>query len=282
MASMGSSRFSQAARSNRRLGIIIDNFTLSTWLCLAAGLYGTISYALPSAARALLVLPLAVLILRTSDALLIMSGLRHNRWMDGVIEGTVTAIPPDAQDDLASGGNNGNIVVFLVGARVNHPLGILAPGAKEFVDYFSSMARDLEKERQDFGMLGASSWLANKERSSDNDILLIYYFRTVAGVEKFAHSESHRKGWEWYTKWSKQYKHLALRHELYHVPAGHHENVFLNSHPTLVGATAWPLETSEKDGAGAWRSPLIAADKKALRTMWGRMGKNSQELRTRE
>ncbi|KAK6386470.1 hypothetical protein LTR65_008943 [Meristemomyces frigidus] len=271
---------SQAARSSRRLGIVIDNFTLSTWLCLAASIYGTLSYALPSAARALLLLPLAVLLLRTSDALLIFAGLRHNRWMDGVVQGTATAIPPDQQDDLIAGGTNGDIVVFLVGARINHPLGILAPGAKDFVDYFSSMARDLEKERKDFGMLGTSSWLANKERSSDNDILLIYYFRTVAGVEKFAHSEAHRKGWEWYTKWSKQYKHLALRHELYHVPAGHHENVFINSHPTLVGATAWSAEApDDKGGADAWRNPLLMADKKALRTMWGRMGRGSEELR---
>jgi hypothetical protein len=35
-------------------------------------------------------------------------------------------------------------------------------------------------------MLGGSSWTGNKERASNNDILYIYYFKDIEGVQKFA------------------------------------------------------------------------------------------------
>ena len=77
---------------------------------------------------------------------------------------------------------DGGIAVFLVGARINHPLGILALGAEEFVSYFSTMENSLEIEAKKYSILGASSRIANKERKTNNEILYIYYFWAVEGV----------------------------------------------------------------------------------------------------
>lgn len=200
-----------------------------------------------------------------------LAGLRKNTWSAGVQEGKTTAV--NNPDQIPASGPNGQIIVFLVGARVNHPLGILAPGVRTFVNYFGSMADDLESRRSEYGMLGSSSWIANKERSSNNDILFIYYFRTVDGVNKFAHDASHLNGLKWYTRFSKHHKHLALRHELYHIPAGHWENIFLNSHPTLIGATSY-----YDGGQGKWATMLQPGTAEPLQSMWGRMG--SDKLRS--
>jgi hypothetical protein len=48
------------------------------------------------------------------------------------------------------------------------------------------MKTDLERKRTKYGMLGGSSWTGNKERASNNDILYIYYFKDIEGVQKFA------------------------------------------------------------------------------------------------
>jgi len=197
-------------------------------------------------------------------------GFMHNIYMDHVVRGAYTAqMPkPDGTYKLS----DEEVMVFMVGACLNHPLGILAPGVNDFVQYFASMKTDLEKNRAKYGMLGGSSWTGNKERATNNDILYIYYFKDIEGVQKFAQDVAHRDGWDWYTKFMKGNSHLAIRHELYHVPKNHWENVFLNSHPTLFGATVSQVKSEgEKE---RWMGPVLVDGKDSkLKTIRGRLGR---------
>ncbi|KAK5169403.1 uncharacterized protein LTR77_005378 [Saxophila tyrrhenica] len=264
---------SQSAKPSRRLGILIDSFKLSTWICVSIVGYSAISWLLPRLQSILLWVPTILLAWASLDALLMHAGLRRNIWMEGVQKGVTNAV--SGGKIVSASGPDGQIVVFLVGAQVNHALGIFSPGVARFVAYFDDIASNLEQRREEFGMLGASSWIADKERSASNDMLYIYYFRTIKGVNKFAQDASHANGWNWYNKFSKQHKHIALRHELYHVPAGHWSNVFLNSHRTLIGAT-----TYKDESLGEWTTMLRSANTKRLRTLWGRMGEGSESLRS--
>ena len=148
-----------------------------------------------------------------AEVALITSGLKRNHLTKEVVPGITTVLGPE--------GKNDDIVVYMVGARANHPLGPLAPGVKELFSYFSQMSQALHLQREEYGMLGTSAWMS-KERSSQNDTMEVFYFRSVEGLHKFANEPNgpHAKAWSWYTKFSKQYKHIAIRHELYHVPKG--------------------------------------------------------------
>jgi hypothetical protein len=49
--------------------------------------------------------------------------------------------------------------------------------------------------------------------------------------------------------------HLAIRHELYHVPKNHWENVFSNSRPTLFGATGSQVNFDGEEEK--WMGPVM-------------------------
>lgn len=147
------------------------------------------------------------------------------------------------------------------------------------------MASAFETRRAEFGMLGSSTWVGAKERAANNDILFIYYFKTVAGVQKMAADPLHLSSVKWYQGFCRERKYLALRHEVYHVPRGHWSNVFLNSQPTLVGAGMFDAnevakgKTEREAGKEEWRSMFVSAEVEGLRRFWDRMGEGSEEIR---
>jgi hypothetical protein len=65
--------------------------------------------------------------------------------------------------------------------------------------------------------------------------MTVLYFRTRAGLEAFAHSPSHREGWDWWNKKSKDLSHIAIYHETYECQPGSWETIYINSVPTLLG-----------------------------------------------
>lgn len=196
-------------------------------------------------------------------------GFIHNSYMDDVIPGTYTVQMPKADGTYEL--SEEEVIVFLVGARFNHPLGMLAPGGKELVKYFEGMQKDLEDNREKYGMLGGSAWVGGKERASNNDNLSIYYFKDTEGVQKFTQENAHREGWDWYTKFEKEHKHLGIRHELYRVPKKNWENVFLNCHPTLFGATSYLVKPDGEDEK--WVGPAIVdGNGSKFKTIRERMG----------
>ena len=63
------------------------------------------------------------------------------------------------------------------------------------------------------------------------------YWKDLPSLYAFAHSQSHRDVWDW---WNSNLKggripHLGIFHEVYAVPKGHWENIYVNYRPFGMG-----------------------------------------------
>ena len=256
--------------------LLRDNFKTSTWLLFGAFAQSLlfVSADIFGVGRLALLPAIILLAWRTFDAVAMTMGWKHNTYMDGVIQKKYSTAFPD---ELGHHGNkpaDSEIVVFLIGTRNNHPMGMLAPGAKELGDYFVKMTRDLHAHAEEFGFLGMTSWLNSADRTTNSELLEVCYFRTVEGLHKFAHSDYHRVGWNWWNKTIKQHPHLSIYHETYHVPKGHWESIYVNSHVSGINATAHRI-TDEMTGKLMYASPIVDASKGLLKTSAGRMSRSN-------
>ncbi|KAI9151389.1 Monooxygenase [Paramyrothecium foliicola] len=189
-----------------------------------------------------------------------------------VIPGRVSAqIPDPTTGAFDSKAASTGLVVLHVGARCNHPLGVLAPGFQEFIGYFKDMNVDLKARASEFGLYSVTTWTGN-ETPTNNAMMNIYYFRDMDCVSRFAHDVLHRKGWSWYKKG--KYPYLGVFHEVYDVPAQNWENIYANMQPTLLGDGAIACNPKETDET-VWINPLVDANIPALRGMLGRMGRKT-------
>jgi len=255
--------------------MIRDNFTISTWLCLGASAQ-ILLYLITNTLgfRSLALLPaLAILAYRTLDSCLITIGWKHNTYLDNIIQKKISTAFPDELGHYGNKPANNDIVVFLIGTRVNHAMGLAAPGVLEMGGYMTQMCKDLNTHAEEFGFLGMTSWLNSTDRATNSEILEVCYFRSVEGLQKFAHSDYHRKAWDWWNKTIKQHPHLAIFHETYHVPKGHWESIYVNSHVSGLNATSHKF-TDEMTGTEMYASPVVDASKGLLKTSAGRMARS--------
>ncbi|KAK3648760.1 hypothetical protein LTR56_001033 [Elasticomyces elasticus] len=253
-------------------GIVIlrDNFTLTTLLCFGAIIQSLLFFTIGRLA----VLPAVVYLLwRTLRAYAMTVGWLHNSYMDNVKLGKASAQFPDAEGNFSSKPADDDIVVFLIGTRVNHPMGLLAPGFKDLGDMFTQMAKDCDDHAEEFGFLGMTSWISNGLRDTNNELLIVGYFRTPEGLHNFAHSKYHTDAWAWWNTNHKTHPHLSIYHETYDVPKGHWETIYINSHPSHLGSASFKVYDNEK-GEEVWQSGLVDASKGALRTSKGRMSRS--------
>ncbi|OCK90339.1 uncharacterized protein K441DRAFT_579923, partial [Cenococcum geophilum 1.58] len=246
-----------------------DQFTISTWLALGALCQATLFLLFGRLAF----LPALLLILyRTADTFLMAVGVKRNHELDGVILKKFSAQYPDTAGNFGNTPANQEIVVFLIGGRINHPLGVLAPGARDLGGYFGKMNKELELNADKYGYLGASNWLSNGERSTTNENLTVMYFRSIEHLHAFAVSPLHRAGWNWWNRFVVDHPHLSIWHEMYAAPAGRWESIYINSHATLLAGAAF---RSGGDGEGKgeerWVAPIVDASKGALRSSRGRL-----------
>ncbi|OCL05825.1 hypothetical protein AOQ84DRAFT_322334, partial [Glonium stellatum] len=194
------------------ISLLRDQFTISTWLALGALLQASLFFLFGRLAF----LPALLLVLyRTADAFLMAIGVTHNRELDGVILQKFSAQYPDAAGKFGNKPASKEIVVFLIGGRINHPLGVLAPGASDLGDYFNKMNKELEQNADKYGYLGASNWLSNGERPTSNENLTVMYFRSIEHLHAFSTSPLHRAGWTWWTGFAATHRHLSIWHEMY-------------------------------------------------------------------
>ena len=256
--------------------LLRDNFQTTTWLCFGA-FAQTVLFVLADkfAVGRLALIPAAlVLAYRTLDAYLMSIGWKHNIYMDGIIQKKYSTAFPDELGHYGNKPAKNDIVVFLIGTRSNHPMGMFAPGVKDINEYFGQMAKDLDKHADEFGFLGMTSWLNSSNRKTNNEIMQVCYFRSVEGLHKFAHSEYHRKGWDWWNKNFKSFPYMSIYHETYHVPKGNWESIYVNSHVSGLNATTHKF-TDEMTGQEMYASPIVDASKGLLKTSAGRMARSN-------
>ena len=103
--------------SATRLGFLLNNFTISTWLLVGATLQCTLSYMLP---RNVALLPAVVLLLsRLISGALVTKGFLRNSYLDGAIMGRWTASRLNEDGSVPQKPADKEIVLFVVGARSN-------------------------------------------------------------------------------------------------------------------------------------------------------------------
>ncbi|EON61528.1 hypothetical protein W97_00743 [Coniosporium apollinis CBS 100218] len=250
--------------------LVRDQFHISTWLLIGASIQ-CLLLLLPVPDFYIRSLALLILGIKVADTALMALGLKRNTYMDGTM-GRVTARYPfqQASDNALSDASTGNVAVLLLGFRSNHPLGILAPGAGTITNYFTSMLDDLEANAPSNGYLGSSSYLDAGHRTTSSAVMTNFYFRSAQDVHAFAHGPAHRAGWDWWNKFIKNHKYLAIMHEVYEAPAGAWENIYVGFEPMGFGATTHKVQDSE--GKDRWTSPVVDANRGRLRTHRGRMG----------
>ncbi|KAK9452458.1 hypothetical protein V1511DRAFT_200246 [Dipodascopsis uninucleata] len=252
--------------------LIRDQFSITTWLLFGAAIQST-CFMLPIP-RAYVIAPsIFYLSLKALSTLLITLNITTNTFLDGTLATKFTALIPNSDGTFASHStpkeDDTRIAVLLLGFRVNHPLGILAPGAKETSDHFATMIESLESNSQTNGYLGSTSYLnASGSRPTKSELMITFYFRSLDHIHHFAHGPVHRDGWNWWNKTIKAHRHLSIMHEVYEAPKGKFENVFVNANPEGISATVYPIQ--DKDGKISWLSPIVDATKGQLASSAGR------------
>ncbi|EKG09633.1 hypothetical protein MPH_13308 [Macrophomina phaseolina MS6] len=258
--------------------IIKDSFSLYTLLAVGAIVQVAMFAILPPE---MAVLPCMSLVLHALARTVIGAAYpQSNRLLVDVVPGRTSAQLADAAT-----GRFGNapasrpLVVFHFGVRFNHPLGVLSPGAREVSEHFARCYKSISEDEA-HGMLGVSSWRA-AERGSHNTQMLVFYFRDLEAVHRFAQSPVHQEAWAWVTR--SGWKHIGVFHEAFCVEPGAYETIYVNMPPLLMGATACkvPGGWNQRGGGGGSEASeereevsvmnLVSANHQALRTQLGRM-----------
>ncbi|KAI9734345.1 MAG: hypothetical protein M1834_002451 [Cirrosporium novae-zelandiae] len=267
------SQFAGKARGGQ---LLRDHFETGTWVLFGAALQSILTL-LPITRKYAVVVVFFILGVKMLNQLLMVVGLKRNTYMDGVLDGKWAPVIPSEEDGGFGGDQEdvspcGECIPDPLFHHDESPLGILAPGAKELNDYSESMYRELDNRAEYFGFLGASTNINTSDRSTLSEMVVILYFRSLEYLAKFANEEAHREGWNWWNKVSAAGKvnHIGISHEVYSVPNGNWEGIYINFKPTGLGATSHLVK--DKDGEKKWTSPLVDARRGRLRTENGRMG----------
>lgn len=244
-----------------------DNFSIPTWLMLGALIQGLLCF-LPYRNLALVAPVCMVLALSIGRTMLQTIGVLSNPYIENVVTERTAIVYPDSNGSYATPGGR-ELCTIMLAVRSNHPLGILADGYKEVGDHFGNMCAELNKDAAKHGFLGNSSWLAAGERGVSSEFMSIMYFDSVESLHNYAHGPLHTKAMEWWRQTEKKHKHIGIMHEVYYSPKNCWEGIYVNYHPTGLGATSLQLEI---DGKKQHFSPLVQG-KGQLRYSKGRMGR---------
>lgn len=251
-----------------------DTLTLSSWLLLGGLLQGLTYLALGP----ITLLPTTLILLyRLTDHLLMACNITRNRYMDTVIPQKYSPQIPHRDGTFGAEPSSSKIVVFHLGVRSNHPLGLFAPGMKGLGENFSAMLADMRADPVKSGLLGTSRWLKGED-SGGNEIVTVFYLRDYDALHRFAYGEVHMAGVKYWNRIVGGAPHLAIYHETYVVPRGHWEAVYINSKPTGLGDTWFPFEDGNKEGGTrGFVRPIVDARRGVLRSKAGRLSMAKME-----
>ncbi|KAH6627400.1 hypothetical protein F5144DRAFT_513840 [Chaetomium tenue] len=267
-------------------GVIKDSFTLPTLLVFGGLAQAAVSLVLPS--RYALV-PLAFLLGRavilTARDLASPAAVASRK---GTVPGRVSAHLPNVSYDpqrsekaspFSPTPADKGVVVLHLGARYNHPLGMLGPGAQEFTQQFLACSQEVVDHAKEYGCISSTMWRGD-EASSNNTVLAIFYFRDMEGLDRFSHGPLHKKAWNWYNsqfvkKWG--YSHIGIYHEAFWAPAGAYESIYVNMPRVLMGAGDASIK-NEATGEEEWVRTVVDASTPVWRTQHSRLGKRIKQI----
>lgn len=225
---------------------------------------------------------MTLLVIRLVNTLAIWFHFIPNPYLQDVHHYRTAPVIPDGEGTLSTEAGNEKVVVFLLGFKINHPGGILAPYIKEIGDYNNAFWEELAANAPDSGYYGSTGFTSRDERGAVQ-LLMLSYWRSTEDLHKFAYDKHHREVWDKWNKWNKEGKvdHLGINHEVFECDRHKWEGVYLNFQPTLMGATSY-LRKGDKLVGGtvddSWVSGLMDARKGKLRTSAGRLGRDPASL----
>ncbi|KAI8195428.1 hypothetical protein KHU50_010933 [Colletotrichum sp. SAR 10_65] len=255
--------------------LIKDGFTLTTLFSIGALMQTALFLILPTKYA---IIPSSAIALNSIISTIIGTRSKSaNTYMNGVVPGRTSAQFPDPTTGKIPATPAGrSLLVFHLGVRFNHPLGLLSPGGREIGAYFDAMNKDLNLRADEYGLYHLSSW-QSLEAERNNTLMFIYYFRDVEGLNKFAHDPLHRKTWDWYNSIRDQFDHIGIFHEGFVTGPQQYETIYGNMKPTLLGAASLKCK-NEETKEDEWVNTLVNCDNSALRSQFKRMGKASRQL----
>ena len=247
--------------------MIRDNFSISTWLIVGAFLQGILCL-LPYHNIALVAPVIMLLVFRVLRTALQTVGLLRNPYMDGVIDGRTVPVYPDENGNREKPADT-QVCAIMLAVRSNHPLGIFGDGYKEVGDYFEKMSTQLDKSPTIHGYLGNSSWISAADRGVASEFMSMAYFDSPESLHTFAHGPLHTEAMDWWQRTAHKHKHIGIMHEVFAAPKNSWEGIYMNYHPTGLGATNKEVTV---DGKKVWMNPLVLG-KGRLTYSKGRMGR---------
>jgi hypothetical protein len=226
------------------LQFVRDALSLPIWIALGALLQSTLWIFLPP--RIAILPAITYLVTCLIDTVLVWQGFRLNSRMSGVVPGKTSAQFPGSTKP-----SQYPITVIKLAARSNHPLGTFHPHIRTISTFFKRMVKDLDDHSEKYGFLGANTYIGS-ERSTANEIMILAYFRTYEGLHTWAHTAGgvHREAWSyWNTKVmangkTEDGRMFSIMHETYQIPAGMWENIYVNYHPSGLGATTYKTDVA--------------------------------------
>ncbi|KAF8850542.1 hypothetical protein BDZ45DRAFT_731496 [Acephala macrosclerotiorum] len=250
------------------------NFTIADWLLMGSLLQAIVIISTSLPVIYVLVPTFGLAIFKLTRLVLKIYRVVENPQMQNVRLGRQTALFPPKNGTMIRQagepvGGEGMCIVLLTN-KCNHPLGLFYPTYRTVSAHARAMYRDLETHAEEYGFLGYSDYNANDVTKQGN-LLSVMYFRSVEHVQKWAHGKVHREGWEWWNgiQGTGKTDCITIGHEIYSVPAGNWENIYVNSKPYDFGATQHAIKTAGVERK--WLCPLMDANK-TLKNHSQRMG----------
>lgn len=78
---------------------------------------------------------------------------------------------------------------------------------------FTKMMVELEKEPDKYRYRISTPWIGRGgDRATSQELLTVFYFDTIEGVLRFAHSPVHRIAWEWWNANMSKYDYISMSH----------------------------------------------------------------------
>ena len=207
--------------------LINTNFSLTTHLLLGASLQSLLCFFIRDSYYVFLLASL-ILCTRIVNAVLIHYNLKPNPYLEKVLFGKSTAVVPDQNGHIAApADHHEKIAVCLLGAKSNHPFGLLAPEFLNMYKWLEEMNDNFDtQDKVPDGFLGQTNWQRKDERGVV-EVMFLSYWRSIEDLHAFAHAPLHRDAWMWFEKTIKAHGYMGVNHEIYEADRGHWVSVLM-------------------------------------------------------
>jgi len=147
----------------------------------------------------------------------------------------------------------------MIAGQTHHPLGHFAPGY-EWNSSLDATISELEANAEEYGFLGATSWLNTCDRTSGSEHMAILYFTSKEMLYAYWRSDGHKKATAYQSRismkgpwpkggWS------GVRQENYIVRAGEWDNFDSTVKPSGIRGLCHLV--TDENGVKSWTGPQI-------------------------